>query len=115
MKARSLNKKSQLQDNYNGIPITDIWNMDVVLARLLANHLRAFLKVEKSSEGGIPGIIANKIEGEKAKAVWLNIIRKMIYSFEMYQHNFNDIDNETKSRIREGMQLFMDYFRYLWI
>lgn len=40
----------------------------------------------------------------------------MIYAFEEYQSNDKyDIDEEKRERIREGMQLFIDYYRNLWI
>ena len=36
----------------------------------------------------------------------------MIYAFEEYQRNDKyDIDEEKRERIREGMQLFIDYYR----
>ncbi len=114
MKRLSKKAKKPVQDNYNGIPIADLWDMDMTLTRLIANHLHAFLKAQKSDMVGIPGIIVDKVGEEKARAAWLNIIRKMIYAFDMYQRPLHQ-DEETKSRIREGMQLFVDYFMYLWI
>ena len=39
----------------------------------------------------------------------------MIYAFEEYQRNDKyNIDEEKRERIR-GMQLFIDYYRNLWI
>lgn len=53
---------------------------------------------------------------EKYHDAWLNTIRKMIYAFEEYRRNDKyDIDEEKRERIREGMQLFIDYYRNLWI
>ena len=53
---------------------------------------------------------------EKCHDVWLNTIRKMIYAFEEYQRNDKyDIDEEKRDRIREGMQMFIDYYRNLWV
>lgn len=46
----------------------------------------------------------------------LNTIRKMIYAFEECQRNDKyDIDEEKRERIREDMQLFIDYYRNLWM
>lgn len=88
----------------------------MTLARIIANHLRAFLKAEKGPWGGCLGIIVEKYGSEKCHDVWLNTIRKMIYAFEEYQWNDKyDIDEEKRDRIREGMQFFIDYYRNLWI
>lgn len=88
----------------------------MTLARIIANHLRAFLKAQKGPWGGCPGVIYEKYGSEKCQDVWLNTIRKMIYAFEEYQRNDKyDIDEEKRERIREGMQLFIDYYRNLWI
>ena len=44
MKRLSKKAKKPVQDNYNGIPIADLWDMDMTLTRLIANKLPAFLK-----------------------------------------------------------------------
>ena len=65
-------------------------------------------------KGLIP--VVGRMLTEKCHDVWLNTIRKMIYAFEEYQRNDKyDIDEEKRERIREGMQLFIDYYRNLWI
>lgn len=61
--------------------------LDMTLARIIANHLRAFLKAEKGPWEGCPGFFVEKYSSEKCHEVWLNIIRKMIYAFEEYQRN----------------------------
>ena len=91
----------------------DVWSLDIRLARLIANHLRAFLKAEKGPHGGAPGRLARELGTDK----------KMIYAFEEYQRKDNSAtdeadpekERERKERIRAGMQLFVDYFEDLWI
>ena len=48
------------------------------------------------------------------------IIRKMLYAFEEYQWcvggcDFDNLPVEKQEKIKEGMQLFIDYYRDLWI
>lgn len=40
----------------------------------------------------------------------------MIYTIEEYLRNDKyDIDEEKRERVRKGMQLFIDYYRNIWI
>lgn len=120
MKARNkwqhkVNSK-KCNEGYADVSYEDTWCLDMTLARIIANHLRAFLKAEKGPWGGCPGIFVEKYGSEKCHNAWLNTIRKMIYAFEEYQRNDKyDIDEEKRERIKEGMQLFIDYYRNLWI
>lgn len=101
---------------YADVSYEDTWCLDMTLARIIVNHLHAFLKAQKGPWGGCPGIFFEKYGSEKCHDAWLNTIRKMIYAFEEYQRNDKyDIDEEKRERIREGMQLFIDYYRNLWI
>lgn len=97
------------KEGYSDVSYEDTWSLDMTLARIIAKHLRAFLNAEKGPWGGHPGIFVDQ-------NAWLNTIRKMIYAFEEYQRNDKyDIEEEKRERIREGMQLFIDYYRNLWI
>lgn len=107
-------KKSH--EGYADVAYEDVWALDMRLARIIANHLRAFLKAEKGPYGGTPGHLVEKFGEDEAYNNWLNIIRKMIYAFEEYQREDKfDVDPEKKARIKEGMQLFIDYYRDLWM
>ncbi len=115
----------------NHIPYEDCWNLKDTLASIIAEHLRAFIYWEKHSPyGGFPGRIAERwTDPEKGMREWLNILRKMLYAFDSFRAHDNltpcpkRVDDEDckqppeydKSRIREGMQLFIDYFDCLWI
>lgn len=102
---------------YDDIDYCDVWNLDERLADIISKHLHAFLKAEKGPNGGCPRIIVNQVGEEKAQASWLQIIRKMIYAFDEYQSvpDKYNIEPDKEARIKEGMQLFIDYFKYLWI
>ena len=114
-KEKSCHKRSKA--GYGGVDYEDVWNLDTRLADIIANHLRAFLKAEKGPYGGCPDILSSD---EKGRQKWLQIIRDMLYAFEEYNHlsnssEFDDLDEEKQLRIKNGMQLFVDYYRYLWI
>lgn len=113
---------AKCHEGYADVTYEDVWSLDIRLARLIANHLRAFLKAEKGPHGGAPGRLARELGTDKAYDRWLNILRKMIYAFEEYQRKDNSAtdeadpekERERKERIRAGMQLFVDYFENLW-
>lgn len=109
--------KAKCHEGYAEVSYEDIWSLDTRLARIIANHLRAFLKAEKGPYGGTPGNIIEKHGEDKGYAEWLNIIRKMIYAFEEYQRTdqWSEEDAEKRKRIREGMKLFIDHYGDLWI
>ena len=75
------------------------------------------MKAEKGPYGGMPGNIVEKYGEDKGYAEWLNIIRRMIYAFEEYRRTdqWSEEDAEKRTRIREGMQLFIDHYENLWI
>ena len=68
-------KKSK--EGYSDVSYEDTWCLDMTLARIIANHLRAFLKAEKGPWGGCPGVFYEKYGSEKCHDVWLNTIRRV--------------------------------------
>ena len=104
-------------EGYSDVDYDDVWSLDERLADIISKHLHGFLKAEKGPNGGCPVIIVNQVGEGKAHESWLQMIRKMIYAFDEYQSvpdKFN-IEPEKDVRIKEGMQLFIDYYKYLWI
>lgn len=114
---------AKCHEGYADVTYEDVWSLDMRLARLIDNQLRAFLKAEKGPYGGTPGHLVRELGEEKAYNCWLNILRKMIYAFEEYQREDSSAtdeadpekERERKERIKAGMQLFIDYFENLWI
>ena len=49
---------AKCHEGYADVTYEDVWSLDIRLARLIANHLRAFLKAEKGPHGGAPGRLA---------------------------------------------------------
>ena len=98
---------------YGSVKYEDCMNLDAKLAAVIAEHLRAFKKaLQCSSAAGYPSKLFLKcgMDSEAAMTDWVKILNKMLYSFDHYGNE--DADDE---RINEGMQLFVEYFRDLWI
>lgn len=116
-KWKQKSRTAKCHEGYAGVAYEDVWGLDLTLSRIISAHLRAFLKAEKGPNAGTPGFLAEEFGCDNGYKKWLEFIRKMIYAFEEYQRvdNKYNIEPEKEARIREGMQLFIDYFKYLWI
>lgn len=112
-----MKKEKKKFESYEGITYEDCWNMDVKLAKIIATHLHAFILAEESGRGGYPGELASTYGEDKAYDEWIIILNKMIYAFETYASEdfYCDLPDDVKEKVDEGMQLFIKYFRYLWI
>jgi len=113
----SMSKKKKLEESNGGIDYQDCWNMDVRLAGMICTNLQAFLQAVKAGPQGYPGVLDDEYGKEKGFNEWLRIIRKMIFAFDQYVITKwqPEKDSETQERIKEGMELFIRYFNYLWI
>ena len=105
---------------YAEVSYEDVWNLDTRLARIISVHLRAFMKAQKGPNAGCPGRLAEGCDVVIAQKKWMAIIRKMLYAFEEYQWctggcDFDNLPAEKQEKIKEGMQLFIDYYMDLWI
>lgn len=94
--------KAKCHEGYAEVSYEDVWSLDTRLARIIANHLRAFLKAEKGPYGGTPGNIVEKYGEDKGYAEWLNIIRRMIYAFEEYSVQTNGTKKMRRSEHVSG-------------
>ena len=94
------------KDNWshkNDYPIEEIWNTNNMLAQDIAQRLTAFKALEKH---GHPADI-------KDMRKWNNTIQKMIDAFELMKYS-RVVDKNEQKAIDEGLQLFCEYFSYLW-
>lgn len=140
MKNKVLDRKAK--EGYSDVSYEETWNMNVELAKIIAQKLRGFLKVLKQAPfGGYPGELSGPQE-------WYNILRKMIYAFDVYDKETpyphfdyreefkNEEDRkryeeeeeiyleemrqreekeaERQARIKEGLRLFAEWFDHLW-
>lgn len=94
------------KDNWshkNDYPIEEIWNTNNMLARDIVQRLTAFKALEKH---GHPAYMKDMRE-------WNNTIQKMIDAFELMKYS-RVVDKNEQKAVDEGLQLFCEYFGYLW-
>lgn len=117
-KWKEISDSRKSKEGFGGVSYEDVWNLDTRLASIISVHLHAFLKASKSTPRGFPGIIGSA-NTEQGHQEWLKIIRKIIYAFDTYltldSTEKYEKDSEKAMKVNEGMQLFIDYFNYLWI
>ena len=95
----------------------DAWNMDHDLADLIK---RALVNFKNYNRHGIPGCFKmdpkNDCKSHKElEEIWDNMLDKMIKSWDimsMEDSSSRYLDNQKE--VDEGLQLFIDYFGYLW-
>lgn len=119
-KWKDKHQRNVAHGGYAEVSYEDVWSLDTRLARIISVHLRAFLKAQKGPNAGCPGKLAEGCDIKVAHKKWLAIIRKMLYAFEEYQwctggSDFTNLPEEKQAKIKEGMQLFIDYYMDLWI
>ena len=119
-KWKDKHQRAVAHGGYAEVSYEDVWSLDTRLARIISVHLRAFLKAQKGPNAGCPGKLAEGCDIKEAHKKWLAIIRKMLYAFEEYQwctggSDFEMLPEEKQAKIKEGMQLFIDYYMDLWI
>lgn len=112
-----MSKKKKIAESNSGIDYQDCWNMDLRLAGMICTNLQAFLQAVKAGPQGYPGDLHIEYGSERGYNEWLKIIRKMIYAFDQYVVTKwqSEKDPEVEARMKEGMELFIKYFNYLWI
>ena len=86
-----------------GFDNTELWNLDLTLARFLIPRLKVFKEMT----------ISYPAECESMDD-WYEIIDKIIYSMEMIVKNDILVDKWANQRIQDGCDLLGKYFRNLW-
>lgn len=104
--------KQKKEDNelynplYNKFNPKELWNLDITIAKFILPRLKAF----KKCAAGYPGDLTEK--------KWQKMLDKMIFTFEYHADKFARLSTMTKKdfkTIREGFDLFQEYFPALWI
>ena len=88
-------------DNY------DLWNLNYTLAIVITPCLKKFKETTKS--------YPSKFNNNGGITAWIEILDKMIVAFELIlstDYELDNVDNENK--IKEGLQLFSEYYQELW-
>ena len=94
----------------------DVWNLYHTLAAHIAERLRRFLEAEKRRYHSVPGDFRSEKE-------WQAALRKMIHAFDLLASPSNLPEHrdprlsgdEQETLIHDGLQLFCEHFRSLWL
>ena len=102
-----MNKRLRKKKGLSKITYSELWGLDFTLAKYILPRL---IKFKENAEGHPSDITWEE---------YLIILDKMIWSFsyiikEEYSSTLEDYEKEDK-RCREGLHLFAEYFRSLWI
>lgn len=84
------------------VDLGDCCNLNVTLANVIAQHLRAFIECNVSSPVGMDG------------DEWAEMLEKMAAAFETYAVKNGVLDEDEKAQVKEGMRLFVKHFDDLW-
>lgn len=133
---RKRQRKKWLKKHGKYVPYSDLWNLDITIAKFVLPRLKKF----KEEDDGCP-----RSEEMDTPEKWDEALYKMILAFEYVvsqddwwlddpKYNYiraeSKYDDEYVTKIRnsyltedkrrqaainEGLQLFTNWFRYLWI
>ena len=102
-----MNKRIRKKKGLSKVTISELWGLDYTLAKYILPRL---IKFKENAEGYPADITWEE---------YLIILDKMIWSFDYiikseYISNFDDI-KKNDDKCQEGLHLFAEYFRSLWI
>jgi len=91
-----------LQWKLDGFDMTELWSLNHTIAKFVYPRLKEF------DDGSHPSDLTSE--------QWSEILNKMIYSFEQLSSDeiWEFKDDDTITRIDDGLKLFAEYFRSLW-
>lgn len=97
-------KKWKKQRKERGFDSTELWNLDVTIAKFILPRLIAFKGDDVDSH---PGSVDGVME-------WEEILNKMIFAFTCIDGEKMVFTDEENEAIDEGLHLFAEHFRSLW-
>lgn len=90
------------QREERGFDNTELWNLDVSIARFIRPRLIAFKKTCQSHPASLD------------EASWTAAIDSMIEAFDLYAQGTLMHSTENQAKIDVGLQNFQKYFQHLW-
>lgn len=90
-----------------GFDDSELWNLDVTIAKFVLPRLKRFKEIITSCPG--------TFEGDDDIEQWYTILDKIIFSMEkISQDNYSDPNLDIDKKVEEGLELFGKYFSALW-
>ena len=109
-------KNRLLQQKTTEETYADVWDLYHTLAAHIAERLRRFLEAEKRRYNSVPSGFRNEKE-------WQAALRTMIRAFDLLASPSNLSEyrdprlpgDEQEALIQNGLRLFCEHFRSLWL
>ena len=102
-----MNKRIRKKKGLSKVTISELWGLDYTLAKYILPRL---IKFKENAEGHPSNITWEE---------YLVVLDKMIWSFNYIIKDDSTIDfaelKKKDNRCQEGLHLFAEYFRSLWI
>ena len=95
-----MNKRIRKKKGLSKVTNSELMDLDYAIAKYILPRLIAFKKKTNSYPSG------------KTFEEYLEVLDKIIWSFN---YVVKDVKGQEDDRYREGMNLFAEYFRTLWI
>lgn len=110
------NKRQLLRNKTQEESYADVWDLYHTLATHIAMQLRRFLEAEKRCYHTVPGEFLSEKD-------WQAALRTMIRTFDLLASpstlpEYRDprlSGDEQEALIQEGLRLFCNHFRSLWL
>ena len=110
------NKRQLLRNKTQEESYADVWDLYHTLAAHIAMQLRRFLEAEKRCYHTVPGEFLSEKD-------WQAALRTMIRTFDLLASpstlpEYRDprlSGDEQEALIQEGLRLFCNHFRSLWL
>ena len=87
----------------HGFSPDELWNLDMTIVEFTLPRLKEFAKMT----GGYPVEFTDRND-------WYTILGKMIKAFELYSEDRFTYNTDEREKIKEGLDLFREYFSALW-
>lgn len=99
------------QREERGFDDTELWNLDVTIAKFILPRLIAF----KEYGHGVPGHIDpdNTLE-DKGEEKWNAILQEMIDGFDIIANDNFSFDKENNLAANQAIKLFAEHYFSLW-
>jgi len=99
------------QREERGFDSTELWNLDVTIARFIVPRLKLFVE----SEAGVPGYIDphNKLK-DKGRSKWKKILKEMLEGFEIIADDESLYDPIRSKKAEKAVKLLAKHYFALW-
>ena len=116
---------SRLKQNHNPINLSEVWNLEVYAAKYIAPRLKLLKTLIASKKcapavldgDGFPSNLISLASCNDNYERWQAMLNEMLFAFEYYSDLYNrrwNATDEEKTRVKEGLRLFAEWYEYLW-